>query len=207
MDMEGTKQLARSTSIHAPVEVVYRLFVDNKALPDWAPVVDAVLSEDGGDESGVGCTRTCAVTMDGRSGTLVERCVEAVPNVRASFVVVDDSFGFGKLLRDYGFTAHFAGRGPNETAVRLETFYTPVNQLAALLNRLMMRRRFRAVVDALLGGLRTTAEQHDDVAASSATCSPSSAWVSSGAGKRRERGPWRSRARPGPVPRANRPEG
>ena len=159
MHTQSTKQLERTTSIDAPVEVVYRLFMDNRALPDWAPVVDEVLAEDGGDESGVGRTRTCAVTMDGRSGTVVERCVEAVTNVRASFVVVDDSFGFGKTLRDYGFTAHFVGRGPNETSVRIETSYTPVNLLASVLNLLMMRRRFGAVVDGLLAGLRTTAEQ------------------------------------------------
>jgi hypothetical protein len=163
MQMQGTKQVERTTSIEAPVEVVYQLFMDNKALPDWAPVVDEVLREDGGDDSGVGCTRTCAVTMDGSSGNMAERCVEAVPNVRASFVVVDDSFGFGRVLRDYGFTAHFASRGPNETSVRIETFYTPVNLLAAVLNRLMMRRRFRAVVDPLLAGLRTTAERRHNV--------------------------------------------
>ncbi len=163
MPMQGTKQLERTTSVHAPVEVVYALFTDNKALPDWAPVVDEVLSEDGGDESGVGCTRTSAVTMAGRSGTMVERCVEAVPNTRASFVVVDDSFGFAKMLRDYGFTAHFASRRPDRTSVRIETFYTPVNPIAALVNRLMMRRRFGLVVDALLAGLRTAAEQRHDV--------------------------------------------
>ena len=163
MQMQGTKQLERTTSVDAPVEVVYALFMDNKALPDWAPVVDEVLSEDGGDESGLGCTRTCAVTMDGRAGTMVERCVEAVPDTLASFVVVDDSFGFGKMLRDYGFTAHFSSLGSNGTSVRIETFYTPVSPIAALLNRLMMRRRFGVVVDALLAGLRTTAEQRHEV--------------------------------------------
>ncbi len=163
MQMQGTKQLERTTSIDAPVEAVYALFLDNKALPDWAPVVDEVLTEDGGDESGVGCTRTCAVTIEGRSGTMVERCVEAVPDTKASFVVVDDSFGFDRMLRDYGFTAHFASRGPNETAVRIETFYTPASPIATLLNRLMMRRRFRGIVDALLAGLRTTAEQRHNV--------------------------------------------
>jgi hypothetical protein len=38
---------------------------------------------------------------------MVERCVEAVPQTRASFLVVDDSFGFSTMLTDYGFTAHF----------------------------------------------------------------------------------------------------
>lgn len=159
MDRQGTKQLERATTVDAPVDSVYQLFMDNRALPDWAPVVDAVLTEVAGDESGVGCTRTCAVTMDGRSGTMVERCVEVVPGSRASFVVVDDSFGFHKMLRDYSFTAHFTSRPDATTLVRIETFYTPANPIAALLNQLIMRRKFRAVVDALLAGLRASAEQ------------------------------------------------
>lgn len=155
--MKGKKQLERTTSIGAPVEVVYELFMDNQALPDWAPVVDAVVREEGGD--GVGCTRTCTVTMDGRSGTMVERCVEAVRHARASYVVVDDSFGFSTMLRDYGFTAHFAASGEAQTFVRLETFYTPANPVAAVLNQTMMKRKFCRVVDALLAGLRAAAEQ------------------------------------------------
>jgi uncharacterized protein YndB with AHSA1/START domain len=159
MRRQGTRQLEGATTIEAPVESVYQLFMDNQALPEWAPVVDAVLSEVGGDDSGVGCERTCAVTMDGRPGTMVERCIEAVPGSRASFVVVDDSFGFDKMLRDYSFTAHFTSRPDGTTLVRIETFYTPANPIAALLNRLVMRRKFRGVVDALLAGLRTSAEQ------------------------------------------------
>jgi uncharacterized protein YndB with AHSA1/START domain len=158
-DMQGTKQLERATTINVPVEVVYQLFMDNAALPEWAPVVDAVLTEVGGDGSGVGRTRTCAVTMAGRSGTMVERCVEAVRNERATFVVVDDSFGFNRMLRDYRFTAHFAPGPDGATHVRIETFYTPANPIAAVVNRLMMRRRFRAVVGSLLVGLRVSAER------------------------------------------------
>ncbi|MGH9287203.1 MAG: SRPBCC family protein [Acidimicrobiales bacterium] len=159
MRMSGRKQLERTTTIGAPVGVVYELFMDNQALPSWAPVVDAVVAEEGGDEIGVGRTRTCAVTMNGRSGTMVERCVEAVRNARASYIVIDDSFGFNRMLRDYGFTVHFAASGPQQTSVRIETFYSPANPVAAVLNRLMMRRRFRGVVDALLDGLRTSAER------------------------------------------------
>ena len=156
---QGRKQLDRAVTVHAPVDAVYRLFMDNRALSEWAPVVDAVLSEVGGDESGVGRTRTCAVTMAGRSGTMVERCVEAVPALRASFVVDDDSFGFSRTFRDYSFTAHFTSRPDRTTLVRMETFYTPANPIAALVNRLVMRRKFRAVVDGLLAGLRASAEQ------------------------------------------------
>jgi uncharacterized protein YndB with AHSA1/START domain len=159
MDTRGARQLDRTTTIGAPADVVYRLFMDNRALPDWAPVVDAVLAETGGDESGVGGTRTCAVTMNGRSGTMVERCVEAVPNERATFAVIDDSFGFNRMLRDYSFTARFTRASDAETQVRIETFYTPANPIAALLNRMIVRRRFRTVVDSLLAGLAAAAER------------------------------------------------
>ena len=159
MHMQGTKQLERHTTVNAPVSVVYRLFMDNAELANWAPAVDVVTGERGGDGSGLGATRTCAVTMNGKKGTMAERCVEAVPQVRASFLVVDDSFGFSKMLTGYGFTAHFTPAASEQTTVRIETFYTPANPAAAALNRLVLRRKFRTVVDGLLSGLCTLAEQ------------------------------------------------
>ena len=158
MDMRGKRQLARETTIAAPHDFVYRLFMDNAELHNWAPVVDRVVKEEGGDEAGVGRTRTCDVTMNGKRGTMVEECVEAVADTRASFRVVDDSFGFQRMLRNYGFTAHFAAID-GRTRVRIETFYAPTNVLWATINVLVMRRRFRRIVDELLEGLRTLAEQ------------------------------------------------
>jgi uncharacterized protein YndB with AHSA1/START domain len=84
MRMQGTKQFERDTTVDAPVGLVYRLFMDNPELANWAPVVDAVTDEHGGDATGLGATRTCAVTMNGNQGTMVERCVQAVPDTRAS---------------------------------------------------------------------------------------------------------------------------
>ena len=79
--------------------------------------------------------------MNGKKGTIVEQCVEAVPENRASYLVVDDSFGFNAMLTDYGFTVHFAPATGERTMVRIETFYTPANPIAAVLNRIVMRRR------------------------------------------------------------------
>jgi hypothetical protein len=158
MYMRGRKQLERHITVDAPIGLVYRLFMDNAELANWAPVVDAVTHEQGGDDGGLGATRTCAVTMNGRTGTMVEQCVEAVPETRASFLVVDDTFGFNRMYTDYGFTAHFAATADAATAVRIETFYTPVGPVAAALNRVVMRRTFRHVVDGLLAGLRDFAE-------------------------------------------------
>lgn len=159
MHMQGTKQLQREATVNAPVDVVYRLFMDNSELANWAPVVDAVTEEHGGDDTGLGTTRTCAVTMGGKKGTIIEECVEAVPEARASFLLAGDSYGFNKMLTDYGFTTHFQASAGEKTTVRIETYYTPTNPFAAALNRLVLRRRFRHVVDGLLDGLRTLSEQ------------------------------------------------
>jgi polyketide cyclase/dehydrase/lipid transport protein len=159
MGMHGKKQLERDTLVGAPAGAVYGLFMDNAELAHWAPAVDAVTGEHGGDETGLGATRTCAVTMNGAKGTMVERCIEAVPSTQASFLVVDDSFGFTTMFTDYGFTAHFTPEAGARTMVRIETFYTPANPFAAVLNTLVIRRRLRNVVDELLAGLRTLAER------------------------------------------------
>ena len=66
MHMQGKKQLERHATVNAPAGVVYRLFMDNAELASWAPAVDAVTGTHGGDGSGLGATRTCAVTMNGK---------------------------------------------------------------------------------------------------------------------------------------------
>lgn len=157
MEMMGKRQLDRQTTIDAPVTLVYRLFMDNAELHNWAPPVNAVIAESGGDEHGVGRTRTCDVSLQGRSGTMVEQCVDAVADTRAAFVVVDDSFGFGKMFANYGFTVEFAAKG-ERTIARMQTFYTPTNLVATAMNLLLMRRKFRATVDGLLEGLRALCE-------------------------------------------------
>ena len=162
--MVGKKQLSRQTTIGAPSDFVYRLFMDNAELHNWAPPVDRVVKEVGGDETGLGRTRTCDVTMQGKRGTMVEDCVEAVADTRASFHVVEDSFGFRRMFRDYGFTVHFAEIA-TRTQVRIETFYTPANFVWATINTLFMRRKFREIADELLEGLRTLAEQRYAAAA------------------------------------------
>jgi hypothetical protein len=161
--MRGKKQMDRHRIVHAPPEFVYALFMDNAELHKWVPPVNKVLSESGGDDTGLGRTRTCDVTMQGKRGTMVEECVEAVAGTRASFLVVEDSFGFQRMLTDYGFTVTFS-EAPGGALVRIETYYTPANIVARAMNVLMMRRTFRRIVDAMLDGLRTLAEQRYETA-------------------------------------------
>ena len=78
--------------------------------------------------------------------------------MRASFLVDEDSFGFSKLFTGYGFTAGFTPVTSEQTTVRIETSYTPANPAGAVLNKLVMRRKFGSVVKELLGGLCALAE-------------------------------------------------
>jgi len=124
----------------------------------WAGVVKDVTYLGEGQE-GVGMTRHCNVELGGRTGTMTERCVEFVPNRRASYVVDDDTLGFNRMLRDYGFTITLEPRSHRTTALRIDTYYTPRNPLYALLNRLLLEQRMRKVVDGLLQGLKQTSER------------------------------------------------
>ena len=63
MGMQGTKQLERDTVVGAPAGAVYRLFMDNAELANWAPAVDAVTHEHGGDR-----VRRCVERLDPHPG-------------------------------------------------------------------------------------------------------------------------------------------
>jgi hypothetical protein len=156
-EMNGRRQLARSATATATPAAVWAILMDSRLLPEWATVVREVESCDTAGEA-VGAVRRCRVELAGRAGTMVERCIGLDPQRQVAYVVDDESFGLRRLLADYGFRISLAPVGPDETRVTIETFYTPRNLLVAMMNGIMMRRRFRGVVDQLLAGLVRLAE-------------------------------------------------
>jgi hypothetical protein len=110
-------------------------------------------------------TRHCNVDLGGRTGTMTERCVQFIPRRRASYVVDDDTLGFNRMLVGYGFTITLDPASDRATALCIDTFSTPRNPLHALLNRLLLRRRMRTVVDGLLQGLKQRSERRGAQAA------------------------------------------
>jgi hypothetical protein len=95
----------------------------------------------------------------GKGGRMVERCVEFTPMTRAAYVVDDESFGLRKMFADYGFALNLQPKGNARTSVRVDTHYTPRNPLYSMMNAVMMRRRFAAVVNSLLAGLKALSEE------------------------------------------------
>ena len=155
--MDGKKQVERSTSIDAPPDVVWDVLRDSRLLPDWVPAVEEVTacSIDG---EAVGEVRHCNARLGGKSGRMVERCVEFAPMTRIAYVVDDESFGMRRMFDHYGFAINLEPVAPGETLLTLETHYTPRNPLYGLLNRLLMRRKFEKVCEEIVGGLKTFTE-------------------------------------------------
>lgn len=155
--MDGKKQIERSAIVDAPPEAVWEVLGDSRLLPEWVPVVDEVTGCSSEGEA-VGAVRRCTTRLAGKSGHMVERCVEFTPRTRVAYVVDEESFGMRRFFDHYSFAINLESEPPEKTRVTLETHYTPRNWLYGLLNVLMMRRRLRAVCEEILGGLKTFTE-------------------------------------------------
>lgn len=163
--MNGTKQLEREVRTTLTVASLWAVLADARLLPRWAGVVDRVESCEAGGEH-VGAVRRCAVRLGGRAGRVVERCVAVVPGRSIAYLVDEDSFGISRMFEHYGFRISLAAVDDGTTRIRIETFYTPRNHFFAILNTLVLRRRFRKVVDELLAGLvrfASSREMRDNV--------------------------------------------
>jgi hypothetical protein len=156
--MNGKHQITRTVQVATDPAAIWGVIADSRLLPQWAGVVTDVTYL-GDQEEGVGMTRQCSVEFGGRTGTMTERCVEFLPSRRAGYVVDDDTLGFHRMLVDYGFAITLDPRSDRTTALRIDTYYTPRNPLYALLNRLVLRRRMRRIVDGLLQGLKQISER------------------------------------------------
>jgi uncharacterized protein YndB with AHSA1/START domain len=155
--MDGKKQIERSTIINAPAEAVWEVLADSRLLPEWAPVVDEVTECSIAGEA-VGEVRHCTANLAGKSGRMVERCIEFTPITRIAYVVEEESFGMRKMVDHYGFAINLESDGSEKTRVTLETHYTPRNPMYGLLNRLTMRRQLERVCEQIVGGLKTFSE-------------------------------------------------
>jgi uncharacterized protein YndB with AHSA1/START domain len=155
--VDGTKQIERSVVVDADAPAVWDVLADSRLLPRWAPVVDEVTACAPGGEA-VGEVRHCTARLDRRSGRMVERCVELVRERRIAYVVDEESFGMRRMFDDYGFALELDPMPGGRTRVTLYTHYTPRNRIFALMNATIMRRRFAAVCEQLLAGLKAFVE-------------------------------------------------
>ena len=161
-EMKGHRQLVRRSVANVDLPEVWNILTNSSLLPKWAPQVRHVEKFEITGEA-VGAVRQCQVELAGRPGTIVEKCVDIEPLRHIAYVVEHDSFGMTEMFAEYGFRISLQAGSPSSTRVQMETFYTPRNGLYSILNAVIMRRRFRRVVDELLAGLVTLAEESSRV--------------------------------------------
>jgi len=164
MTLNGTKQIEQSVDIDASIDTIWEVLSDSRLLPQWVPAVDEVTSCSL-DGEGVGATRSCAANLGGKSGTMVERCVEYTPMTRLAYLVDDETFGMRKMFDDYGFSLNLTALDAERTRVTIETHYTPRNPAYAAMNAMFMRRQFRNVCRDIVNGLKAFTETGQAAAA------------------------------------------
>src|SRR6266508_1096055 len=113
--VDGKKQIERSTLVNASAEAVWDVLADSRLLAEWVPAVDEV-TECSIDGEAVGEVRHCSARLAGKSGRMVERCIEFTPRTRIAYVVDDESFGMRKMFDHYGFAINLESEGSDERA-------------------------------------------------------------------------------------------
>jgi uncharacterized protein YndB with AHSA1/START domain len=146
--------LEMQVRIAAPVEEVWAVLADFGGVAQWAPTVNhAVITN--GLAAGLDCTREC--TVEG-FGKVKEQIVEW--NEGESYTYELGATGPMKRARNT-WAARPEGKGTRVTfTVRFETRFGP---LGAVLDRLVMRRKFAQQMRPSLAGLKQYVETGEPV--------------------------------------------
>lgn len=141
--------------VNAKPEVIWHVLQDSTLLPKWAPMVTHTT----GTTERVGSVRTCQVEWQGRRDEVVERCVEATPYRRIGWVM--ERGMMMKMFSRVAFGFALEPRGPNTTLLRMDYRYAPKNVLAALMFKVMMRRKLNEMRGTLLANLKSLIERRE----------------------------------------------
>lgn len=112
-----------------------------------------------GTREAKGTVRECEVRLEGRPCRVCERCVEFEPFTRIGWELVQDTFGFSRLLGEFGFDFVLKPLGGTATRVRNTTYYTPRGLLGHVMSALILRRKFSQISSRMLANLKTISEQ------------------------------------------------
>lgn len=150
--MRGSVQGSDEILVQAQPEAIWRVLEDSSLLPKWAPMVKHTT----GARERVGSVRTCQVEWEGRKDEVLERCIEATPHKKITWVM--EKGGMKKLFSDVRFGFVLEPKDGGTTLLRLEFLYEPRNLLARLMYALMMRRKLHGLRQTLLGNLKEMIE-------------------------------------------------
>lgn len=133
--MEGKLQGSNAILINAPQQKVWDTITDSGSLHEW---VDMIKHVDNPTASLNG-ERSCELEFNGKKGTTNETCVVYDAPNKLGWVVYSDTFGFTKMLDNYGLQYSLADKN-GSTHITLASHYDPKNFMVRLMNIFMMKR-------------------------------------------------------------------
>lgn len=141
--------------ITARPENVWTALEDSTLLPQWAPMV----KQTNGKKESRGSVRTCHVEWEGRKDEVVERCIEAIPYQKITWVM--EKGMMTRMFSKIQFGFQLQPSGPNATALQMEFLYQPRNLLARLMYSLLMKKKMEQLRQTLLENLKKLVEKCD----------------------------------------------
>lgn len=141
--------------INAPVAQIWSIITDIDQLHKVNPgVIKAT-----GAMNQLNSTRVCQIDNRGKVGNMTERLIEMVPEKRTVWTVVEDDMGMSKMLKDPKFYFHLEKISDSQTRVINETYYTPANFMAKIMNGLMMKKMISKTQAQILQNLKTLTQK------------------------------------------------
>lgn len=150
-------QARNETVINAPVGDIWALITDINALHKVNPGV--IKASGRMDKQGE--TRTCDIDNKGRKGTMTEKLIELVPEKKTVWTIESDTMGWSKMLKDTRFCFNLEKLGDSKTKVVTETYYTPANLMAKIMNGLMMKKMISKAQEQILTNVKSLAENNN----------------------------------------------
>jgi len=149
-------QAKNEAIINAPIATIWSIITDITFLPKINPgVVKAT-----GTMDRLQGTRTCEIDDKGRKGITTERLVELVPEKRTVWSMESDTLGMTKMLKDIRFCFTLEKLSDTRTKITNETYYTPANVLAKIMNALMMAKMISRAQEQILRNIQSLTENH-----------------------------------------------
>lgn len=156
--LHGSNQIV----VEATPAQVWAVLQDSSLLTQWAPMVKHTT----GQIETVGSSRACQVEWKGRKDEVVERCVEAVPHQRISWVM--EKTDMKKMFSDIRFGFRLEPHGPDATRLTMEGTYSPRHVVAWAMYSFLLRRMLHQLRESLLANLKRFIEERRAASAGSA---------------------------------------
>jgi uncharacterized protein YndB with AHSA1/START domain len=138
-------------SVTAPPFEVWAAITDPLTHVRWHPFVTEIAGE-----HRLGEVRSCAVLVGGKHGQTKERCVVEQEATRITWLVEEDSTGFGRMVSNWHAGFSLVARD-GATVVTAESRFEPNNLLVRALLP-VIRRKFHRTQQAILAALKESVE-------------------------------------------------